>query len=478
MAHRVLILGGGFAGLTAARRLERLTPPASTQITVVNDVNFMLYTPLLPGAAGGTLEPRHVVVPLREQLRRTTELRLGRVTGANPAQRRVFVHTTEGRDEELAYDQLVVALGSTSRTLPIPGLREHALGFKTLSEAITLRNEVIQCMEKAEATEDVEERHALLTFVMVGAGYAGLEGIAELQDFAADVVDLYPRSRLHGLRFILVEAGPRVMKEVPEDLAEFASRELRRRGLEIRTNTTVERVSADSVELSTGEVVPTRTVCWTTGVVPHPVVAKLGLPLAERARDVAGDGLGLADGVLRGLRAGRVRGHGAPPGRRLDGRDQVARAPRLVPGPYLPPLPDARLPPAGPARGRLDGRPLLRARLLGARPARPPARARRRLRGAELGGHGGAGRHGVRDPALAPDGGGAATSSTERAPRHARSRRGGTARSTRTTLPAPSSHTRSSGKRMPNVCTQRQRGRCSARPRSRRANVVASRTRM
>jgi len=283
MAHRVLILGGGFAGLTAARKLERLTPPASTHITLVNDVNFMLYTPLLPAAAGGTLEPRHVVVPLREQLRET-ELYLGRVLGAEPDRRRVQVRSADGAEEELAYDQLIVALGSTSRTLPIPGLREHAVGFKTLSEAIALRNRLVQSLERAELVEDLHDRHALLTFVMVGAGYAGLEGIAELQDFGADVVELYPRSRLHGLRFILVEAGPRVMKEVPEDLAEFASAELRRRGIEIRTNTTVERVSADSVELSTGEVVPTRTVCWTTGVVPHPVVAKLGLPLDERGR--------------------------------------------------------------------------------------------------------------------------------------------------------------------------------------------------
>ena len=153
MAWNVLILGGGFGGLTAARRLERKLAPHSAKVTLVNDVNFMLYTPLLPGAAGGTLEPRHVVVPLREQLHRT-ELHLGDVTGADPDRRVVPVRSIIGADEELPYDQLIVALGSTSRTLPIPGLAEHALGFKTLSEAIALRNRLIIRLEQAEIEDD------------------------------------------------------------------------------------------------------------------------------------------------------------------------------------------------------------------------------------------------------------------------------------------------------------------------------------
>ena len=283
MAWNVLILGGGFGGLTTARRLERMLPPHSARITLVNDVNFMLYTPLLPGAAGGTLEPRHVVVPLREELERT-ELHLGRVTGADLARRVVHVRTAAGHDEELSYDQLVVSLGSVSRTLPIPGLTDHALGFKTLSEAIAWRNRLVLTLEEAETIADEQERQALLTYVVVGAGYAGLEGIAELQDFAADVVDRYPRNRMHGLRFILVEARDRVMPEIPAKLADFASAELRRRGIEILTGTTVDRVDADAVELSTGERVPTRTVCWTAGVKAHPIVERLGLPLDEDGR--------------------------------------------------------------------------------------------------------------------------------------------------------------------------------------------------
>jgi NADH dehydrogenase len=285
MAWSVLILGGGYGGFYAARKLERILPPHSATITVVNDVNFMLYTPLLPGAAGGTLEPRHVVVPLREELR-SSNIYLGHVVSADPARREVRVRSAEGRDETLRYDQLVVALGSVSRTLPIPGLAEHAVGFKTLSEAIELRNRLIHSLERAETVDDDDTRAALLTFMVVGAGYAGLEGIAEMQDLAADLVDLYPRSRLHGLRFVLVEARERVMMEISPELAAAATAELRRRGIEVLTNTTIERVSAASAELSTGEVVPTRTVVWTAGVKPHPVVARLGLPLDGGGRIV------------------------------------------------------------------------------------------------------------------------------------------------------------------------------------------------
>src|SRR5262245_11629813 len=285
MAWNVVILGGGFGGLYAARKLERSLPPHAAKVTIVTDVNFMLYTPLLPGAAAGTLEPRHVVVPLREHLKRT-DLLLGQVTGADPDTKRVFVTTAEGVRREVPYDQLIVALGSISRVMPVPGLREYGVGLKTLSDAIALRNHIVQTLERAESVEDEATRRALLTYVFVGAGYAGLEGLAELQDFAADVVDLYPRSRVQGLRFILVEARERVMPEISAELALFATAELRRRGVEVRTSTTVERISADSVELSDGEVVPCRTVAWTAGVRAHPVVEKLGLPLDRTGRIV------------------------------------------------------------------------------------------------------------------------------------------------------------------------------------------------
>jgi NADH dehydrogenase len=285
MAPHVLILGGGFGGLYAARSLERTLAPGAASVTLISDVNYMLYTPLLPGASGGTLEPRHVVVSLRDELNRTS-IRLGRVTGADTDRGVVTYGDLSGHGHEIGYDHLIVALGSTSRTVPVPGLAEHALGFKTIAEAIAIRNRLILNMERAESCESAEERTSLLTYVFVGAGYAGLEGLAELHDFAIDLVERYPICRAHGLRFMLVEARDRVMPEIEPRLANFAVKRLRRRGIEVRTSTTLERVSETSVLLSGGEEVLTRTVCWTAGVRPVDAVAELGLPLGPGGRIV------------------------------------------------------------------------------------------------------------------------------------------------------------------------------------------------
>jgi NADH:ubiquinone reductase (H+-translocating) len=283
VAFDVVIAGGGFGGLYAARRLERRLSRHSARILLVADVNYLLYTPLLPGAASGTLEPRHVVVPLREELD-WTEIRLARVTGADPGLRELRIHTVDGRDQTLGYDELILALGSVSRVLPIPGLAEHGVGLKSLAEAIALRNRALWNLEVAESLDDPEERRAYLTFVFVGAGYAGVEGIAELQDLVADVLDRYPRSRMEGTRWILVEAEERIMREIPESLASFAARDLRGRGIEIRTGTRIEEVDGRSVRLSTGERIAARTLCWTAGVRPPAVVRELGLPLDRTGR--------------------------------------------------------------------------------------------------------------------------------------------------------------------------------------------------
>jgi NADH:ubiquinone reductase (H+-translocating) len=283
VAYDVVIAGGGFGGLYAARRLERRLPRHSARIVLVSDVNFLLYTPLLPGAAAGSLEPRHVVVPLREELE-WADLQLGRVTGAEPDRNEVYVDTVDGRSETLHYDQLIVTPGSVSRVLPVPGLAEHGLGFKTLADAIALRNRALLNLEIAESLPDDAARREYLSFVFVGAGYAGLEGIAELQDYVADVIDRYPRCRIVGTRFVLVEARERVMPEIPASLADFATRELRGRGMEIRTSTLLESVEANAVTLSTGERIPTRLLCWTAGVKPAPVVRHMGLPLGPEGR--------------------------------------------------------------------------------------------------------------------------------------------------------------------------------------------------
>jgi NADH:ubiquinone reductase (H+-translocating) len=281
MPQQVVIAGGGFGGYYTAKTLERKLPD-DARVTLINDVNYLLYTPLLPGAAAGTLEPRHVVVPLRERLKRT-ELRLGWVTGGDLASNSLHVELAAGPSATFHYDQLVIALGSVSRTAPIPGLTEHAIGFKTIAEAIALRNRVVRFLEAAEEIDEEELRREYLSFVFVGGGYAGLEGVAELHDFADDALKFYPRCREIPMRWIMVEAGPRIMPEIQPQLADFTERVMRDRGIEIMCNTQVTGVSARNVTLSSGESVPCRTVCWTAGVRANPVAGRLGLPL-ERDR--------------------------------------------------------------------------------------------------------------------------------------------------------------------------------------------------
>ncbi len=283
MAWQVVIAGGGFGGFYAARALERLLPPQSARVTLVNEANFLLYTPLLPGAAGAALDPRHVVVPLRSQLSRT-DLVVGRVQGADPERRVLQLQRIDGEQLELAYDQLVVALGSVSRTLPIPGLAEHAIGLKSLSDATAMRNRMLTCLDIAESIEDPSLRAAYLGFLFVGAGYAGVEGLAELQDFAVEAIERYPRCREQGMRWVLAEARGRILQEVPESLARFAERELRRRGIEVLTDTTLERVTDACATLSGAVEMACRTVVWTAGVKPSPVLARMGLPLDEGGR--------------------------------------------------------------------------------------------------------------------------------------------------------------------------------------------------
>ena len=305
MAWNVVIAGGGFAGASAARKLERILPKQSARLILVNDVNFLLYTPFLPEAAAGTLEPRHVVTPLRDMLRRTY-LKLGAVTAHDPEARTVELTNHEGEVEDLRYDQFLVALGSVSRLLPVPGLDRYAIGFKSLADAIWLRNHVIECLETANDTEDPRRREEMLTFVFVGGGYAGLEALAELQDFAVDAMDRYPRARLHGMRWILVEATDRVLPETPADLAAYAVRELRGRGIDIRLGTRLEEAGERSARLSTVEDIPTRTVVWTTGVAPHPSLRTLQLPLDESGRVPTDEYL-----RVRGLDAVWAAGDGA-----------------------------------------------------------------------------------------------------------------------------------------------------------------------
>lgn len=269
-----LILGGGFAGAYVGRLLGR------AGATIVSTENFMLYTPILPEAASGTLEPRHVVVPLRVMCPHT-ELLLGRVIRLDEDARTVQVETETG-PASVSYGELVIALGAVTRTLPVPGLAEHALLFKSLADAIRLRNHVLRRLELA-AAGDAERQ---LTFVFVGAGYAGVEALAELSDLVRDALRHYPALRNAPQRWVLVDAAPKILAEIPSRLGDYAARELAGRGVEIRTSTTLESVDMHEAVLSNGEHIPTATLVWTAGVKASPLLGELGLPLDDRGRVV------------------------------------------------------------------------------------------------------------------------------------------------------------------------------------------------
>jgi NADH dehydrogenase len=271
-----LVIGGGFAGGWVARYLGK------RGATIVSPENSMLFTPLLPEAASGTLEPRHVVVPLR-QMCPHAELVLGRATAIDFASNSVQVDALDAK-VSVRYRELVVALGSISRALPIPGLAEHALGFKNLADAIFLRNHVLQRLEAADAATIEAHRRAELTFVFVGAGYAGVEALAELSDLVRDALRHYPSLRGEPQRWVLVDAAPKILPEIPSRLGEYAARQLTKRGMEIHVGTTLESVEADAATLSNGERIPTHTVVWTAGVKANPVLSQFGLPLDERGR--------------------------------------------------------------------------------------------------------------------------------------------------------------------------------------------------
>jgi NADH:ubiquinone reductase (H+-translocating) len=271
-----LVLGGGFAGGYVARLLGR------RGATIVSPENFMLYTPMLPEAASGTLEPRHVVVPLRMMCPHA-ELLLGRATSLDRDGKRVHVETEDGATV-VGYDRLVVALGAVSRTLPIPGLADHALGFKGLADAIHLRNHILRRLEAASSASTDEERRRELTFVFVGAGYAGVEALAELADLVRDALRYYPELEHSHQHWVLVDAAPKILPEIPAGLGDYAAHQLAGRGVDIRVGTTLESVEPHAAVLSDGDRILTSTVVWTAGVRANPANELLGLPLDERGR--------------------------------------------------------------------------------------------------------------------------------------------------------------------------------------------------
>jgi NADH dehydrogenase len=279
----ILIVGGGYVGMYTALRLQKKLRRGEATVTVIDPLSYMTYQPFLPEAAAGNLEPRHVVVPLRRVLPHTQVLN-GRVTKIEHGRRTVTFMPNAGDAFEISYDTIVVAPGSIARTLPIPGLAEVGIGFKTVGEAIFLRNHVLAKLDIAASTSEQSVRKRALAFVFVGGGYAGVEALAELEDMARDASKSYEGVEPSDMRWVLVEASDRILPEVSADMGRYTVRELERRNIEVRLSTRLQSAVHHHIVLSDGEEFDADTLVWTAGVKPNPVVEDTDLPLDEKGR--------------------------------------------------------------------------------------------------------------------------------------------------------------------------------------------------
>ncbi|BCJ64403.1 NAD(P)/FAD-dependent oxidoreductase [Polymorphospora rubra] len=293
--QRILVVGAGHVGLYAALRLSKKLGSREAEVVVVDPQPHMTYQPFLPEAAAGNISPRHSVVPLRRELRRC-QIVAGTVTRVEHARKTATVQPIIGPAREIGYDHIVVAPGAVSRTLPIPGLREHGIGFKTIGEAIYLRNHVLDRLDVAAATADPETRRSALTFVFVGGGYAGIEALAEMEDMARDALKYYPELKAEDMRWVLVEATQRVLPEVDRDMGAYTVEVLLKRGMDIRLDTRLESCVDGLVKLSDGDAFRADTIVWTAGVKPSPMLDNTDLPRDERRRVTCLPTLQVVDG--------------------------------------------------------------------------------------------------------------------------------------------------------------------------------------
>ena len=269
---RVVVVGSGFGGFFAARKLQR----ADVDVTVLSATDGMLYQPLLPDVAVGTVDPRSVVVPLASTLSGSTLVR-GHATGVDFDAHVVRYSNSDGGAGELAYDRLLLAPGSVTRLLDIPGLVEHAIGLKTVTAALYLRDHILGRLETAGTSTDADGRRAALTFVVVGAGYAGVELAAQMARLTRNLLPLHPRVRPEDIRWVLVDVAHSVMPELGESLGESALALLKRRQVDVRLGVSVTRVTDSVVTFSDGTALDCSTLIWCAGVRPSPLIDALEL---------------------------------------------------------------------------------------------------------------------------------------------------------------------------------------------------------
>jgi NADH dehydrogenase len=280
---RIVIVGGGYVGMYTALRLQRKLGADEASVTVIDPQANMTYQPFLPEAAAGSIEPRHVVVPLRKTLRKC-HIVTGRVTAISRERKEVTVESSAGNVSQVGYDVLVVAPGSVARTLPIPGLAEQGISFKTVAEAIYLRNHVLSRMDDATSTLDPALRRKLLTFLVVGGGYAGVEALAELADMSRYASRYYENVEETDLRWVLVEAAGRIMPEVSAPMGEYTVKQLLQAGIDVFLDTRVKSMEGGHVVLDDGTEFDAETIVWTAGVKPNPMLANTDLPRDDKGR--------------------------------------------------------------------------------------------------------------------------------------------------------------------------------------------------
>jgi len=280
---RIVILGGGSVGLYSARRLRKRLRSRDAAIVVVDPRPYMTYAPFLPEVAAGSIDPRNAVAPHRRALKGVDVLQ-GKVTEIRHADRTVQIAPEEGEPYWITYDHLVVGLGSVARTLPIPGLAEHGIGFKQIEEAIAVRNHVLGRIDRASSTWDPVLRARMLTFTFVGGGFAGVEALAEVEDMARASVRYYGGIEQSELRFVLVEGSPRILPEVSEELGGYTLEQLRKRSIEIHLSTFLSSCVDGHVVLSSGLEFDSDTLVWTAGVKANPVLQNSDLPLDALGR--------------------------------------------------------------------------------------------------------------------------------------------------------------------------------------------------
>lgn len=280
---KILIVGGGYAGFYTARKLEKWLGRGEAEVTMVDPLPYMTYQPFLPEVAAGSIEPRHAVVSHRRHLKRTNVV-TAKVTHVNHATKTATITPAAGEPWDFEYDIVVMTAGAVSRTFPIPGVADEAIGMKNIEEAIAVRDRILTNFDKASNLPAGPEKQRLLTFVVVGGGFAGIEAFAEMRNLASALVRRYPTISFEETHFHLIEAMGRIMPEVSLKTSLWVIKSLAERGAQIHLDTQLSSATGGKIELSTGESFESDTIVWTAGVMANPMIRNTDLPIEERGR--------------------------------------------------------------------------------------------------------------------------------------------------------------------------------------------------